>query len=203
MSAAASMSKDKDPKGVSRRELLTFWRRPLETAVKTMKPPPPLALPIVRPPPLRPPGMLHELLLQKHCIRCGKCVEECPADAIFPLGADWGAAAGTPAIDPRKKSCVLCTGLKCTHVCPSGALLPTHSNNDVMMGKAQLDVATCLTHHGQSCTVCVEHCPRPGALVLDGPHGELRVVEEHCVGCGLCEHYCPTEPTSIRVQPRD
>ena len=198
------MSKDgKDPKGVSRRELLTFWRRPLETAVKTVKPPPPLELPIVRPPPLRPPGMLHELLLQKHCIRCGKCVEACPAHAIFPLGADWGAAAGTPAIDARKQPCVLCTGLRCSHVCPSGALLPTHSNNDVMMGKAKLAVDTCLTHHGQACTVCVEHCPRPGALVLDGPHGELRVDEDQCVGCGLCEHYCPTEPTSIRVQPRD
>jgi len=40
------MSKEKDPKGVSRRELLTFWRRPLETAVKTIKPPPPMALSI-------------------------------------------------------------------------------------------------------------------------------------------------------------
>ena len=29
-----------------------------------------------------------------------------------------------------------------------------------------------------------------------------RVAEEHCVGCGLCEHFCPTEPTSIRVLPR-
>jgi MauM/NapG family ferredoxin protein len=203
LNAGSPMSKDpKDPKGVSRRELLTFWRKPLESAVRTINPPPPLQMPIARPAPLRPPGVLHELLLQNHCIRCGKCVEVCPADAIFPLGADWGAAAGTPAIDARKQPCVLCTGLQCSHVCPSGALLPTHSNNDVMMGKAQLDVATCLTHHGQACTACVEHCPRPGALVLDGPHGELRVDEQFCVGCGLCEKFCPTEPQSIRVQPR-
>ena len=100
-------------------------------------------------------------------LHCGKCVEACPADAIFPLGADWGAAAGTPAIDARKQPCVLCTGLKCTHVCPSGALLPTHANSDVMMGKARLDPDRCLTHHGQACTVCREHCPRPGALVFD------------------------------------
>jgi ferredoxin-type protein NapG len=196
------MSKEKDPKGVSRRELLTFWRRPLETAVKKMKPPPPLEMPIVRPPPLRPPGVLHELLLQKHCTHCGLCVEACPADAIFPLGADWGAAAGTPAIDARKQPCVLCTGLKCTTVCPSGALLPAFNNSEVAMGVAKLDTALCLTHHGQACTVCVEHCPMPGALVLDGPHGELRVAEERCVGCGLCVHFCPTEPASIRVQPR-
>ncbi len=192
----------KDGKGVSRRELLTFWRRPLETAVKTIKPPPPMALPMVRPPPLRPPGMLHELLLQKHCTHCGKCVEACPADAIFPLGADWGSAAGTPAIDARKQPCVLCTGLKCTHVCPSDALLPIYSNSDVTMGWAKLDVASCLTHQGQACTVCFDHCPRPGALVF-GEEGKLRVDEQQCVGCGLCEHFCPTEPTSIRVQPRD
>src|SRR5882672_9839427 len=76
----------KDPKGLSRRELLSFWRKPLESAVKTINPPAPPAAPKHRPPPLRPPGMLHELLLAKHCIRCGKCVEACPADAIFPLG---------------------------------------------------------------------------------------------------------------------
>jgi ferredoxin-type protein NapG len=190
----------KDPKGVSRRELLTFWRRPLETAVKTIKPPPPFEAPKLRPPPLRPPGVLHELLLQKHCIRCGKCVEVCPADAIFPLGADWGQAAGTPAIDARKQPCVLCTDLKCTHVCPSGGLLPTFANCDVAMGKAIVDAARCVTYRGQACTACHEHCPMPGALVF--VDGQLRVIEEKCVGCGLCEHYCPTEPASIRVQPR-
>jgi ferredoxin-type protein NapG len=191
----------KDGKGVSRRELLTFWRRPLETAVRTVKPPPPVEMPPLRPPPLRPPGMLHELLLQKHCLRCGKCVEACPADAIFPLDASWGAAAGTPAIDARKQPCVLCTGLKCTHVCPSGALLPTYVNNDVNMGKAILDEAACLTHRGQACTACKDHCPREGALFFDDD-GKLRLGEDQCVGCGLCEHYCPTEPQAIRVQPR-
>jgi ferredoxin-type protein NapG len=191
----------KEPKGgVSRRELLTFWRRPLEQAVKTVRPPPPLQAPPSRPPPLRPPGMLHELLLVKHCVRCGKCVEECPADAIFPLGAEWGQAAGTPAIDARKQPCVLCTGLRCTTVCPSGALLLTVNNAEVAMGKAVVDATTCLTHHGQACTVCHENCPT-NALEL-GADGKLFVVEERCVGCGICEHRCPTEPQSIRVQPR-
>jgi ferredoxin-type protein NapG len=196
------MSKAKDDrKGVSRRDLLTFWRRPLESAVKTMNPPPPLEAPKFRAPPLRPPGMLHELLLVKHCIRCGKCVEECPADAIFPLGAEWGQAAGTPAIDARKQPCVLCTGLRCTHVCPSGALLPTFVNRDVTMGTAIVDESRCLTHNGQACTACQEHCPMEGALTFDDA-GKLHVAVDKCVGCGLCERFCPTEPTSIRVQPR-
>lgn len=194
---------DKGKGGVSRRELLTFWRRPLETAVKATKAPPKVEFP-AQPKawPLRPPGMLHELLLQKHCIRCGKCVEECPADAIFPLGPEWGQAAGTPAIDARKQPCVLCTGIKCTHVCPSGALLPTFVNKDVAMGTAILDVALCVTHKGSACTACTEHCPVEGALGFDA-EGKLFVAADKCVGCGLCEHYCPTEPQAIRVKPRD
>jgi MauM/NapG family ferredoxin protein len=177
-------------KSLSRRELFSFWRR---------KPEPPAP---VRRAPLRPPGMLHEALLVEHCIRCGKCVEVCPADAILPLGPEWGRAAGTPAIDARKRPCVLCTGLQCTHVCPSGALLPTYVNGDVLMGTAVLDEARCLAHRGEPCDACQKQCPMPGAIVID-PDARVRVVAEKCVGCGLCEHVCPTEPSSIRVVPRE
>jgi ferredoxin-type protein NapG len=188
----------KDGKGVSRRELLTFWRRPLADAVKRQAPPPP---PTVRPPPLRPPGMLQEQLLVDACIRCGKCVDVCPARAIFPLGSDWGRAEGTPAIDARRQPCVLCTGLQCTHVCPSGALLPTYVNGDVVMGTAVLDADRCVAHHGVACDVCKTACPIPDAVVIAGD-GRVYVDDARCVGCGLCEHVCPTEPASIRVAPR-
>jgi ferredoxin-type protein NapG len=193
------MGKDGKDKGVSRRELLTFWRKPLEDLRPKAPPkeaPPPVP---TRPPPLRPPGLMHELILVNTCIRCGKCVEFCPAEAIFPLGADWGAAAGTPAIDARKQPCVLCDGLKCTQVCPSGALQPTYNNKDVKMGSAVVDHARCLIFNGQSCDICHKACPVPGAISLENG---ITVVDDLCTGCGLCEHTCPTEPTSIRVIPR-
>jgi ferredoxin-type protein NapG len=199
------MSKDpKDSKGVSRRDLLTFWRKPLKelaepivaTVAKKAEPAAP------RKPPLRPPGMMHELMLVASCTRCGKCVEACPANAIKPLGADWGKAAGTPYIDARKQPCVLCTGLQCTHVCPSGALIPVYVNNDVTMGTAVLDPARCVTYRGQACDACFKRCPLPGAIAI-AADGKVSVVDEKCVGCGLCEQACPTEPTSIRVVPRD
>jgi ferredoxin-type protein NapG len=189
----------KDGKGVSRRELLTFWRKPLEELKKKPPPPPP---PSTRPPPLRPPGMLHELMLVSACQRCGKCVEACPADAIFPLGPEWGEAKGTPAIDARQQPCVLCDGLKCTHVCPSNALLPVYANKDVQMGWAVLDVGRCVTYLGQACDVCHKACPMPGAILVE-EGGRVRVEEGRCVGCGVCESVCPVEPTAIRVQPRD
>lgn len=191
---------DDKRKGVSRRELLTFWRKPLEELAR----PKPQAPQVVarRPPPLRPPGMLQELLLVSACIRCGKCVEACPANAIHPLGPEWGPAAGTPFIDARRQPCVLCTGLQCTHVCPSDALTPVYVNQDVAMGTALLDERRCVTYFGQPCDACLMACPMPGALVVDEAR-RVRVVVDKCVGCGLCEHVCPTEPASIRVVPRD
>jgi MauM/NapG family ferredoxin protein len=178
-----------DKKRLSRRDLFTFWRR--EPAA------PPL------PPPLRPPGMMQELMLQNTCTRCGKCVEVCPADAIVPLPASRGPRlAGTPAIDARRQPCVLCTGLRCTHVCPSGALIPVFVNNDVAMGTAVLDAGRCLPYRGQACDKCAAICPIPGAIVTDDS-GRVRIDDGRCVGCGLCEQVCPTEPSSVRVVPRD
>lgn len=200
------VSMAKDPKSVSRRELLTFWRKPLqqlkEDVVPTKPAPPPATVP-TRPPPLRPPGMMHEIMLQNACIRCGKCVEACPADAITPLDASWGKKMeGTPAIVARKQPCVLCDGLQCSHVCPSGALIPVYVPKDVTMGTAILDSSRCVTYAGQACDRCKTVCLIEETLVLD-EHGRMTVNEDRCVGCGLCEHACPTEPTSIRVQPRD
>jgi ferredoxin-type protein NapG len=69
------------------------------------------------------------------------------------------------------------------------------------MGTAVVDEARCLVWQGQRCDACVECCPMPGALTLDG--NRLTVDGGKCVGCGLCERSCPTEPAAIRVRPRD
>jgi ferredoxin-type protein NapF len=184
-----------DRKGVSRRELLTFWRKPLED----LKPKPPAPVETRRPPPLRPPGLMHELILVNSCTRCGKCVAACPAEAIFPLGAEWGAAAGTPAIVARNQPCVLCDGLQCTHVCPSGALQPVYNNHDVKMGTAVVTDG-CVVKKGHICDECRKACPMPETVLIAGD--TIRIVEETCTGCGLCERACPTEPSSIYVVPR-
>jgi NAD-dependent dihydropyrimidine dehydrogenase PreA subunit len=38
------------------------------------------------------------------------------------------------------------------------------------------------------------------ALTLKG--GRVKVIEDGCVGCGVCEQQCPTTPKSITVTPR-
>ncbi|MCA9532928.1 MAG: 4Fe-4S binding protein [Myxococcales bacterium] len=66
--------------------------------------------------------------------------------------------------------------------------------------RAQLDRFACLASSSQVCTVCVERCPEPGAITLDG---FLPIIDEaRCTGCGACEPACPAPTTAIRVLPR-
>jgi ferredoxin-type protein NapG len=57
------------------------------------------------------------------------------------------------------------------------------------------------------CDLCVRACPIKGAISIESvfaPDGSQRkspVVHEPCVGCGVCEMICPTEPASIEVMP--
>ncbi len=174
---------------LSRRELFSIFRRSVDSAVRPKGPPPPL----------RPPGAIAEAKLADACLRCGRCEAICPRQAIHPLSDEYGAAQGTPHIAARKAPCVLCEGLLCTTVCPSGALVPLRRPTEVQMGKATIDTARCLPHRGDKCSVCLDRCPIQGALRLDA-HGKPTVTD-FCTGCGICEYYCPTEPTSIRVRP--
>jgi ferredoxin-type protein NapG len=58
------------------------------------------------------------------------------------------------------------------------------------------------------CDLCVRHCPIKGAISLermsDDPHDDRRtpVIYDSCVGCGVCEMICPSEPASIVIDIR-
>ena len=59
------------------------------------------------------------------------------------------------------------------------------------------------------CDLCVRECPIKGAISIetvyapDGAQRKAPVVHEPCVGCGVCEMICPTEPASIEIVPRE
>lgn len=183
--------------GIRRRDLFTVFRKGSDDgspeAPTSGAAPSPLS---VRDP-LRPPGALFETLFLDTCERCGRCVAVCPREAIAPLDASWGEAAGTPAIVPRDAPCVVCEGLQCTRACPTGALAKV-APFDVAMGTAVL-LASCVTLEGHECGDCVVACPIPGAIAERG--GRPVVDVARCTGCGVCEHVCPTEPPSIVVEP--
>jgi ferredoxin-type protein NapG len=151
---------------------------------------------------LRPPGALKEDLFAGRCERSGECVTACPVQAIRPLATEDARLHGTPFIDPSLQACVVCEGLHCMKVCPSGALtlLPRHL---IAMGLAELHEPDCLRSTGGDCRICVDKCPLgPSALQLSSPGGRVEVLTGGCVGCGVCEMVCPTSPKAIVVRAR-
>jgi ferredoxin-type protein NapG len=160
--------------------------------------------------PLRPPGATTpDDAFESICSRCGNCVAACPANAI-QLDANGLLAGGFPYIVAENQPCVVCKELACMKSCPTGAL-KILNRLDINMGTATVDHQLCLRNHGEACTLCIDVCPidgknpdsppHPSALFISPDTGRIRVRKNVCVGCGLCENRCPTEPRAITVIP--
>jgi len=147
---------------------------------------------------LRPPGALEERQFLQTCSRCATCVNVCPAQCIK---IEPGKAGGAPYIDPNVMPCVVCDGLLCMRDCPSGALVPT-ALGLIDMGTAVWKQELCVRSRGEDCTICIDQCPI-GAVAIELRDGKIHVIEDGCIGCGVCQNYCPTNPKSIVVVPRD
>jgi MauM/NapG family ferredoxin protein len=170
---------------------------------------------------VRPPGALGEAAFLARCITCGACSAACPTGVIrSDLGRSGVEGLFTPILDMRagwcEPSCV-----RCTEVCPTGALNLVTSDAkqaigspaEVKIGTAFLDRGRCLPWAMDTpCIVCEEMCPTsPKAIWLekaettdrDGRLVELQrpmVDPSQCTGCGLCENRCPVgEMAAIRV----
>jgi MauM/NapG family ferredoxin protein len=150
---------------------------------------------------LRPPGAIPEDELLATCYRCGGCVEVCPAGAISRWATSDERLVDTPVIDADLAACLVCDGLLCTQACPSGALQPLHQPGEIAMGLAEVDQAKCRRSTGDNCTACVERCPLGSEAITVEAGGPPTVLAAGCVGCGVCQLFCPTRPKAIRVEP--
>lgn len=154
-------------------------------------------------PPLRPPGALDEARFTGVCIRCGSCSRVCPTRILQP---DLGAHGLTSFLAPVasfdhgycREDCH-----RCGQVCPSGAIerLSLAEKRRRVIGRAEVDLVTCLLANGQDCTACIRACPYEALTVFsDGFDSHPALDLARCTGCGACELPCPVTPRrAIRV----
>jgi len=154
---------------------------------------------------IRPPGAL-DTEFDALCVRCAACVRVCPTQGLQPSLLEGGVQnLMTPRLVPRLGYCSFrCNS--CGQVCPTGAIpsLSLEEKQALPIGLARIDRDRCLPWaYNIPCVVCEEACPiadkaikleeiealngRGEAVVLLRP----RVVQELCIGCGVCEYQCP------------
>ena len=162
------------------------------------------------PRPVRPPGSVPEQEFLQMCIRCGECFQACPSNVLQPLGFEQGLEGlWTPQVVADWAGCASSCNA-CGQVCPTGAIreLPLEEKRHARMGLAFVNEQTCLPFAGiEPCQLCVDECVAAGydaiEFTLVGTKvdelgqpiedtGYLApvVVNDKCVGCGLCQTRC-------------
>jgi len=161
---------------------------------------------------VRPPGS-SEASMGDQCIRCGECVRVCPTGVIQPNPAGSPARLWTPVLKTRLGYCDYSCN-SCGITCPTGAIteLTLEEKRKAVIGVAKIDQTRCITWaEGRDCIVCEEMCPVPEKAIRLGGGGQghglgggrhPQVLEDLCIGCGICEHQCPVAgEAAIRVYP--
>lgn len=161
----------------------------------------------------RPPGALSTDAFATACSKCGLCVKACPYDTLKLAEFTDTAVPGTPFFVPREVPCYMCPDIPCQKACPTGALSPKLEDiKDAKMGVAAIDQYTCLSWNGLRCEICYRDCPLQNSAIIIENHPRqisnhamfVPVVQpEHCTGCGLCVHSCPTDKPSINIVDPD
>ena len=145
-----------------------------------------------RPQRVLPPGAVEADLFTATCVGCQLCVKACPGDCLKP--SLKLKTFGQVELDFRKGHCLSGCPQKCASVCPAGAIrrFTTVPREDIHMGHAIWRKDRCIrTTDGVACTACSRKCPVNAIHIVEG----FPVVDKAaCIGCGACEHVCPSRP---------
>jgi MauM/NapG family ferredoxin protein len=164
---------------------------------------------------IRPPGVVDEQEFLTRCLRCSQCMKICPTSGLQPALLEAGLEGlWTPWLVSRLGYCDYgCNA--CGQICPSSAIPPLDltQKREMVIGVAVIDRDHCLPWaHGTPCIVCEEMCPTPEKAIrleevtVADDRGEPAIVQrpyvlqDVCIGCGICEYQCPLEgQAAIRV----
>lgn len=164
----------------------------------------------LRPLPIRPPGSVPEQEFLEMCIRCGECFKVCPNNVLQVQGLQQGLEGlWTPVAQPDWAGCESSCNA-CGQVCPTGAIreLAIEEKRHARMGLAFINEQTCLPYAGvEACDLCAVECQAAGYDAIEYQQVGTQVdesgapiagsgylapvmIEEKCVGCGLCQTRC-------------
>ncbi len=146
-----------------------------------------------------PPGGVSLDHFNDFCTACSLCVNACPENVLIPSFSEYGLSGiMQPRMDYHKAFCNF-DCVRCTEVCPTGALLPltVEAKKLTQIGKVHFIKENCIVETERTdCGACSEHCPTK-AVYMVPYEGNLVIPEINdkiCIGCGACEYACPTTP---------
>ena len=156
---------------------------------------------------LTPAGSLSARNMAAHCTGCQLCVAVCPSQVLRP-STDLTTFM-QPVMSYEKGYCrPECN--KCSQVCPTGAINPitVEEKTAIKIGHAEWVRKNCVVITDDvDCGNCQRHCPTGAITMILSDYKDLKSrkipsINEHlCIGCGACEHLCPSRPFSaIRVK---
>lgn len=149
-----------------------------------------------RPKSVLPPGAVPRAEFNLKCAGCGLCVKACPTSCIRQSLSLKNF--GQVELEFRHSYCRIACNYKCARVCPTGALIPrTEDKKMLHIGHAIWKKDLCVRNtKGDTCVACVRNCPVKALHVHDGA---IVVDKDACIGCGACEHVCPSRPQSAII----
>ncbi|MGA9116109.1 MAG: 4Fe-4S binding protein [Bacteroidota bacterium] len=157
------------------------------------------AIPEPRRHPVTPPGSVSLERFTAQCTACHVCITVCPTQVLQPSFLHYGILGILqPTMDYRTHYCTYECRV-CMEVCPTGALLDlgVEQKKRTQIGVARFIKDNCVVFaQNTDCAACSEHCPTKAVIMVQSDQRRApEVREEYCVGCGACEHACPTTPS--------
>lgn len=148
--------------------------------------------------PVPPPGIASTRSFLTKCVGCGACISVCPAHVLAPSKGEYGAGNPLHPLKNYDDSYCRYNCVKCTEVCPTGALekLTVEEKHLFRVGLATVDTEACI-----GCGLCAQRCPRHTiTMTQKGGRRVASVNHNGCIGCGSCQYICPASPAkAIKV----